>query len=351
MKILRVFFLFLAAAVSSSCGSTKEKLYLFSWSEIFKPELIREFEEKFNCEVVIAIYDSNESMYAKLKLGAVGYDLIFPSSYYLDILAKQGMIQPLDLKKIPNISLLDPSYDDYRKHVAKDLRRTESEPIFGVPFLIGFSGLAYRQDRLQEIEPSWNVFAREDLKGRMTMLNDFRDALGAALKFLGYSINSKNPAEIDKAANQLIKWKKNLAKFESEQYKSGIAGAEFLVVQGHTIDIAKLRREDPNIVFVYPKEGAIMAIDYMAIPKGTKNPALANAFINFMLDPNIASQNIAHIHALIPVLPAYELLEPKLKQDPILFPPQEAAEKMEIIEDLKEDTKLYFQAWDKVKAS
>ena len=278
-------------------------------------------------------------MYAKLKLGAAGYDLIFPSSYYLDILVKQGMIQTLDLKNIPNISLLDPVYMQARP------------PIFGVPFLIGFSGLAYRQDRLQEIEHSWNVFAREDLKGRMTMLNDFRDALGAALKFLGYSINSKNPAEIDKAADQLIKWKKNLAKFESEQYKSGIASAEFLVVQGHTIDIAKLRREDPNVVFIYPKEGAIMAIDYMAIPIGAKNPALANAFINFMLEPSIAAQNISHINALIPVLPAYELLDPKLKQDPILFPPREAAKKMEIIEDLKEETKLFFQAWDKVKAS
>ncbi|HEY4832627.1 MAG TPA: spermidine/putrescine ABC transporter substrate-binding protein [Waddliaceae bacterium] len=338
MKVLRMLLIFVLAAFSS-CSSSKDKLYLFSWSEIFKPELIKEFEEKFDCKVVIAIYDSNESMYAKLKLGASGYDLIFPSSYYCDILAKQGMIQPLDPKKIPNISLLDPAY--YK----------ETYPIFGVPFLIGFSGLAYRQDRLQKIEPSWNVFAREDLKGRMTMLNDFRDALGAALKFLGYSINSKNPIEVDKAADQLIKWKKNLAKFESEQYKSGIASAEFLIVQGHTIDVAKLRREDPNILFVYPNEGAIMAIDYMAIPKEAKNPALASAFINFMLEPSIATQNITYINALIPVLPAYELLDQNLKQDPILFPPSHAAEKMEIIQDLKEETKLYFQAWDKVKAS
>jgi spermidine/putrescine transport system substrate-binding protein len=339
MKNLRILLLILAFVSILSCTPSKEKLYLFSWSEIFKPELIKEFEEEFDCEVILAIYDSNESMYAKLKLGATGYDLIFPSSYYLNILSQQRMIQPLDIKKIPNVSLLDSTY--YK----------ETYPIMGVPFLIGFSGLAYRQDRLREIEPSWNIFARKDLKGRMTMLNDFRDALGAALKFLGYSINSKDPEEINKAADQLIKWKKNLAKFESEQYKSGIATAEFLVVQGHTIDISKLRKEDPNVIFIYPKEGAIMAIDYMAIPEGAKNPNLAHAFINFMLDSNNAAKNMAHINALIPVFPSYEILESNLKQDPILFPPPEAAEKMEVIQDLGDATLLYFQAWDKVKAS
>lgn len=323
----------------ASCSQKKEKLYLFTWSEIFKPELIKEFEKKYDCDVVLAFYDSNESMYAKLKLGAAGYDLIFPSSYFMDILEQQKMIQPLDPEKIPHLAHMDPRFFK------------PSNPIWGIPFLVGYSGLAFRKDRLHEIEPTWNVFARKDLKGRMTMLNDMRDALGAALKFLGYSINSTNPEEIETAANQLIRWKKNLAKFEGEQYKSGIANAEFLIVQAHTIDIAQVRRENENVVFVFPKEGVIMAIDYMAIPKDAKNPALANAFINFMLDPEVAARNMEYIHALVPVLPAYKLLDPELQKDPMLFPLDEDCEKMEVIKDLKNATKYYFRAWDRVKVS
>lgn len=336
---MRLLFALLAILSLTSCGSSKDKLYLFSWSEIFKPELIDEFENKFDCEVIITIYDSNESMYAKLKLGAKGYDLVVPSSYFLDILSNQKMIQSLDLKKIPNIKLLDPQYFK------------ETNPTYGIPFLIGFSGLAYRQDRLKDFDPSWSVFARADLTGRMTMLNDNRDAIGAALKYLGYSLNSTNPDEIREAADLLIQWKKNLAKFESEQYKSGIASSEFLIVQGHTIDIAQVRREDENVVFVCPKEGSIMAIDYMVIPAEAKNTELAYAFINYMLEPEVAAQNMAFIHAQIPVLPAYELLDPKLKNDTSLFPSDKDCKNMEIIQDLGEAAKYYFKEWDRVKAN
>ena len=152
----------------------------------------------------------------------------------------------------------------------------------------------------------------------MTLLNDMRDALGAALKVDGHSINSRDPAEIKQASERLIAWKQNIAKFESEQYKSGIASGEFLLVQGHSIDIAQVRQDDEEVVFGYPEEGAILAIDYMAMPRGGRSPDLAYAFINFMLEPEHAAQNMAHIKGLVPVKPAYELLR-GLRTDPMLF--------------------------------
>lgn len=333
-----LFFILTFLGTTSSCSSPKPTLYLFAWSDFFKPDLVAEFEKQFNCHVIIDTYDSNESMYAKLKLSSINYDIIFPSNYYVGILEKQKMIQPIDPKKIPNIKNYDPKYFK------------QTSPLPAVPYLVSFSGLAYRKDKVTIEDPSWGVFGRSDLKGRMTMLNDSREALGAALRYLGYSINTRSPAEVAKAGNLLLSWRKNLAKFESEQYKNGLASSEFLVVQCYSIDIMHVIKENPDVSFVYPKEGAIMSIDYMTIPSNAHHVDLAHAFINFMLDTPIALQNIYFTNSLIPLLPVYELLDENKRKDPILFPPQEALQKMELIEDLQEDIQLYYKAWDKVKS-
>ncbi len=335
-----VFLSLIVLCLVFSCKrSPSQKLYLFTWSEMFRPELIQQFEQEHHCQVCVTIYDSNESMYAKLKLGGAGYDLIFPSSYFMKSLVHQELIVPLDPKKIPNIAHLDPEY----------FRWDGEEPLYGVPFLVAFSGIAYRKDRLVDVVPSFELFGRVDLKGRMTLLNDMRDALGAALKVDGHSINSRDPAEIKQASERLIAWKQNIAKFESEQYKSGIASGEFLLVQGHSIDIAQVRQDDEEVVFGYPEEGAILAIDYMAMPRGGRSPDLAHAFINFMLEPEHAAQNMAHIKGLVPVKPAYELLKGTLRTDPMLFPSAEDKSKMELIEDVEEDIAHYYKAWDHAK--
>lgn len=321
-----------------SCGSSPKKIYLFTWSDMFEPRLIEKFEKQYHCQVCVTIYDSNESMYAKLKLGATGYDLIFPSSYFMKTLAHQEMIMPLDVEKIPNITYLDPDYFAVKN----------GEPLYGVPFLVAFSGIAYRQDRIA-VEPSFHCFERADLRGRMTLLNDMRDALGAALKAGGHSINSRHPEEIRQAAELVVVWKQNIAKFESEQYKSGIASAEFLIVQAHSIDIAQVRQDNDQVAFLYPKEGAIASIDYIAVPKGAQNQELAHAFINFMLKPEHAAENMAHIRGLVPVKAAYGLLDENLRSDPLLFPLQADRDKMELIEDVEEDIVHYYKAWDHAK--
>lgn len=332
------FFLLVAILFASCNFSSKPTLHIFTWSELFKPELISEFESKFNCRVTIDTYDSNESMYAKLKLSSVNYDIIFPSNYYIEILEKQQMIQPVDLKKVPNIQNLDPKFFKL------------IEPLPAVPFIVSFSGIAYRKDKVQINDPSWDVFGRSDLKGRMTMLNDAREALGAALKYLGYSINTRVPEQVSQAGDVLINWRKNLAKFESEQYKFGLSSGEFLVVQGYSIDVVQVMEENPDVDFLYPKEGAIMSIDYMAIPTHSKNTDLAHDFINFMLETPVAYENMVYTNSLTPILPAYELLDLKKRQNPLLFPSSEALEKMELIEDLQNDIQLYYKAWDKVKS-
>lgn len=317
------------------CSSHQDELHIFTWSDYIHPDIIEQFEKEANCRVVIDTFDSNESMYAKLKLGGISYDLIFPSNYFVQIMQKQGMLQPIPYHEIPNLKYIEPQY--------------LSPEEYYVPFMLSLSGLAYRKDKVKDFNPSWGMFGREDLKGRMTMLNDIREAMGAALKYLGYSLNTIDKKQIEEAADLLIKWKNNLAKFENEQYKNGIASAEYLVVQGYNGDILQVMQENEEVDFAYPKEGSAISIDMIVIPKNAHHIELAKKFINFMCKPEIAAINIAHTLFLSPNTGAFELLDPILRNNPALFPSKEILEKSEMIEDLGKEGELYNRAWDRVK--
>jgi spermidine/putrescine transport system substrate-binding protein len=340
MRIWSKISLMALLCIFSSCGrDSGPTLHLFIWADTIKPELLDAFEDKYHCNVSVDTFDSNESMYAKLQLSSARYDLIFPSSYFVEILSKQNMIQPLDLSLIPNSANLDPRY------------MSKVTPSVAVPFLVSFSGIAYRKDKITDIELSWRVFGRKDLKGRMTMLNDAREAIGAGLRTLDFSVNTRSGDEISMAADLLIEWKKNLAKFDNEQYRHGIASGEFLVIQGYSIDVMQVKEENPHVAFLYPHEGAIASVDSLAIPKQAQHAELAHAFINFMLEPQNALQNVLYTNGLVPLPEIYEELQRNEQRKEILFPTAEALQRMETIKDLGADVELYYKAWDRIKNS
>lgn len=334
--LLAIFALFFAG-----CSSTKKELHIYSWGDYINPEVVKEFENSHDCKVVIDTYDSNESMYAKLKAGATGYDLIFPSNYILDLLDQQQMLQPIERSLIPNLKHLDLHFIE--------LIKAQITPN-SLPYMMSFSGLGYRQDRIHEMIDSWNAFGQTKWRGRMTMLNDFRETIGAGLKYLGYSVNTKNEKEIEAGADQVIKWKRNLAKFESEQYKNGIATAEFLVVHGYSGDILQVMQEDSGVNFLFPKEGALIACDYLAIPKRAPEPELAHLFINYLYKPEVAAVNMVWTKFFCPNKGAYELLAPELRHNHALFPSEETLTHAELLQDIGDDVVKYYRAWDRIKA-
>lgn len=344
MKLCRlVTSMLLLGIFLSACSSSPEsQLHLYTWGDYIKPEIVEKFEKENNCRITIDTFDSNEAMYAKLKVGAAGYDLIFPSGYIVEIMQEQGMLLPIDRKAIPNAKYIDSSFLKYSNSMIET---------FGVPYLMSFSGVAYRNDKVKIEDKTWSVFGKKEYKGRMTMLNDLREAIGAALKKLGYSINTRDETQVAEAAELLIDWKHNLAKFESEQYKNGIANAEYLIVQGYNGDILQVMQENPRVSFYLPKEGTIIALDYAVIPVKAHNPDLAKKFINYLLDPAISAENMAFTFFLAPNTGAYELLPANLKSNPVLFPPKEILDKSEMIKNLGESTDIYYKAWDHIKAA
>jgi spermidine/putrescine transport system substrate-binding protein len=192
---------------------------------------------------------------------------------------------------------------------------------------------------------------RQDLKARMTMLNDMRETLGAALKFLGYSLNTTSEEELAKARDVVIRWKQNLAKFENEQYKTGLASGEFLLVHGYSGDIAQVQAENEDIEFALPAEGFSVSCDDMAIPANARNVKLAHAFINFLHDPAVAAENTDFIQYLCPNQASYALLSEEIRSNPVIFPPPEMRAKGEVIEDLGEHNAKYTKVWDEIKGA
>lgn len=331
------------ALLLASCGDKKPELRLYTWDDYLNPELIAKFEDEHGCRLVIDIFDSNEAMLAKLKAGASGYDVLVPSSYMVKILAREGLLVELDQTKLPNLQHVDP---EYLETLAFD-----KEMKWSVPYMLAPTGIAYVSDRVEGFEPSWRIFEREDLKGRMTLLNDSRETLGAALKTLGHSLNTTDPAQVAAARDLVISWKKNLAKFESDQYDSGLASAEFFVSQAYAGDAFQAQEDNEAIEFAIPKEGTSVACDDLVVSKDAPNPELAHTFINFLTDPANAAVNMEYIYYLAPNKSAYELVSEEFREIDALFLDEETMARCEVIDDLGENNRLYNEAWDLVRAA
>lgn len=346
MKNTLVVALSLVAAVSlvaaAGCKSKPQELRVYTWADYIKPEVLARFEQQEGCRVVIDTFDSNEAMYAKLKAGGSGYDVITPSSYMVQVMHGQGMLQPLDHARLPNIASVDAEI----LAIAIDRKMHHS-----VPYMLTITGLAYLGSKVSDFTPSWAMLDRADLAGRMTMLNDMRETMGAALKFLGYSINSTNEEELAKARDVVIRWKHNLAKLENEQYKTGLASGEFWLVHGYSGDILQVQGENEDIVFAVPEEGSSFACDDLVIPKDAPNAELAHRFINYLHDPKVAAENTEFISYLCPNSASYPLLSEETRANSAMFPSQETRARCEVIVDLGEKNALYTKMWDEVKAA
>ncbi|HVP90601.1 MAG TPA: spermidine/putrescine ABC transporter substrate-binding protein [Terriglobales bacterium] len=326
----------------TGCGASRPVLSVYTWADYIKPGLVQRFEREQGCRVVIDTFESNEAMYAKLKAGAAGYDVLTPTSYMVSLMSDQDMLMRLDRSRLPNIAHVDPEF----LKIAVDRTMDHS-----VPYMLVWSGIAYLEGRVKDVKPTWNMFDRIDLRGRMTMFNDMRESIGAALKSLGCSINTRSEKELGEAEAVLLRWKRNLAKFDNEQYKLGLASGEFLLVHAWNGDVFQVRKENPDVRFFIPEEGTVISCDDLVITKGSKQAALAHAFINFLHDPAVAAENTNFIYYLCPNKDAYPLLAPEIRTNPGIFVKPEIMAKSEVIANMGAANALYIKVWDRVKAA
>ncbi|MDR0525263.1 MAG: extracellular solute-binding protein [Spirochaetaceae bacterium] len=318
-------------------GKAANRLSIYNWTYYTPKSVIEKFEKEYNVTVLYDEFPSNEEMYTKIIAGGTGYDLVFPSGDYVSIMAKQGMLAKIDKSKLTNLGNIDPAV----------LQRGTYDPgmEYSVPYYWGAAGIAVNTARVPDFERSWNIFSRSDLKGRMTMLDDMREVMGDALVSLGYSVNTKNPEEIE-AARQLIntRWKPNIVKFDAEAFGKGYANGDFWVVQGYAEvvfaeipETSQLRRDT---FFFIPPEGGPGYIDSMCILKGAKNLDWAYKFIDFIHRPDIYAEFVDTFGFPSTVnIPARQLQK---------IPPYYQTEDLlntELKDDIGEALELYQKAW------
>ncbi len=348
----------LAAAEASGFrppdGGDGGSLHIYTWCDYIAPDVLTSFEKALGVTIVVDTFDSNEAMYAKLKAGGTGYDIIMPSSYQIESMAREGMIDELDHAKIPNV----------RKNFDPSFTRQILDPSFkyNVPYAVTYTGFAYAKDRIPEGADvnSWAILGNPALKGRISLLDDIREVIGGGLMYLGYSINSTDPKEIDAAVAQVLKWRANIRKFDSESYKTEVPGGATYLGHGYSTDTTQVIVGDDeagapardDIGFALPKEGYTIAFDEMVIASGAKRKDLAYAFINYIYDGDVATANMDYICGPNPVKPGIEKLDPDYRNLIILSDEQlKRGQVLKGFADNPEVLELYNKAWDRIKAT
>ena len=347
-----------ALAAAESSGITPEsakggELHIYTWSDYLAPELIVGFEKALGVKVVVDTFDSNEAMYAKLKAGGTGYDLMTPSAYQIPQMAREGMIDKIDHSKCPNVKKnFDPSFAN---------QVVDPEFVYSVPYSVTYTGFMYDKSKIPEgvdVE-SWKILENPAMKGRVTLLDDIREVIGGGLMALGYSINSTNPAEIDAAVTEALKWRHNARKFDAESYKTEVAAGSIWIGHGYSTDAAQVIVGDEeegmeprdDIGFALPKEGFTISFDEMVVAKDAKRKDLAYAFINFIYEGEASKVNMEYLCGPNPVKPGLDLLDEETRDIVLLDP--EVLKRGQILKSIDDPKvmELYNKAWDRIKAT
>ncbi|MBS5953978.1 MAG: spermidine/putrescine ABC transporter substrate-binding protein [Paraclostridium bifermentans] len=340
---LSICILLMGAFFVGCSKDSSEQISFLNYGENIDKETLKEFEKKYGIKVNVETFDDMETMYQKISKGGVKYDVILVSDALMPRMIKKGLIQELNKDNIPNISQMD-----------KDYLNLQIDPgnKYSVPYMFGTVGLIYNKDVVKEKVDSWDILWDEKYKDKVFMFDTYRDTMGAALKKLGYSLNSKNPKEIEEAKALLIKQR------ETVNPIYGVDNGTTMIPAGES-DInmiwsgegLNLQDENPNLVYVVPKEGANFWIDSLCIPKNAENVEGAEKFINFVSDKESALRIADEIGYTTPNKEARLAQPDNVKNNPNAYMPKEIMDRCEIYEDFPMDVKkIYDNAWVNIKS-
>ncbi len=331
-----------AAAVSPAPqGAAEPTLHLYIWSNYTSEKLLRDFEARYRCRVVVETYDSNEALLAKLQTGVARYDLIAPSDYMVGILAREGLLRPLERARLRNWQNLDPAFLN---------APYDPENRYAVPYTFVVTGIGYRRDKVSEPVESWDALWDVRYRGRIAMLDDIRECFGAALRRRGLSPNSRDEQAIARAAEDLALQKPLVKAYDSATFEQLLLNGEAWLVQGFNGQIAKAARQNRNIAFVVPKEGGTRAVDHLAIPVNAAQPALAERFIDYILEPQASAEIVRVTGYGTPNRAARAWLAPDWADNPYVFPPEDLLQRCAVIEDVGAILPRYDYYWTLVKS-
>ena len=319
--------LLLAALLPVSVSAAEGEITVYNWGQYISDgtddslDVIAAFEEATGIKVNYLTFDSNESMYTKLKTGGTSFDVIIPSDYMIGKLIEEDMLEPLDFDNIPNYQYIDEAFRD---------QAYDPENRFSVPYTWSTVGLIYNTNYVNEQDAeSWMALWNANYAGKILMFDNPRDAFGIAEKIRGYSLNSTDINELRQSADLLAMQKDLLQAYVMDQIFDKMERGEAWLAPYYAGDYLTMVEENPDLAFSYPKEGFNIFIDACCIPKGCRNKAGAEAFINFLCEPEIMAENLDFLGYSVPETAAKELMDPEVTEDPVAYPDDETLARSE----------------------
>ena len=325
-----------------------DTLRIFMWSDYIDPEVVGQFEKQNGVNVVIDTYESNESMLAKLQGGGASYDLANPSNYVIQTMVRAKLLQPLQknlLKNFGNISagFLNPNFDP--------------DNTYSVPYQFAATGLGYNDTRFKPAAESWNLIFGPQDHIKFALLDDPREVIGAALKYLGYSVNSGKVEEL-RAARDLLRQTVKKKGFESfsggPEIRNKLLAGSIDLGQIYVGDLLQGAAENGHLHVFLPREGTTISTDTLVILRGSPNPALARKFIDFVLEPKVSAAISNYTYYGNPNAKAQPYLDPFLKSQKAFNPTPEdfSSGRVEFINELPAGNaaRLYDRIWTELKS-
>lgn len=308
--------LFLLLVVSSMLNAYANKLYVFNWTEYMNPEIVKEFEKKYDCAVIEDYFDSNESMLTKIVNATRSYDLVCPTADHVQVMLEMNLLLKLDKSKLPNWQHLNPS-------VLDKLNSFDKIDDYAMPYFWGVTGVLYNPEfvDLEDNElASWDIFGNSAYKDKLMMLDDAREVVGAALILAGYSVNDFSDEALKAAEKILREWNSNISQYHSDAYKNEVPQGDVWVAQAYNGDALQVMREFPNLRFALMKEGTSYWIDSFVMLKNAENKEMAYNFLNFLMEPEIAARNAEWVEYPTPNLTAFnEFVDAEEKENELIY--------------------------------
>ena len=322
-------------------------LNVYNWGEYISDgsegtlDVNKEFEKRYGITVNYSNYESNENMYNKLQSGGANYDVIIPSDYMIAKLIEEDMLAELDFSNIPNY-----------KYVLEKYRGLYYDPDdkYTVPYTVGMVGLIYNTKIVKEAPDSWGALWDERYAGEILMFNNPRDAFGVAQCYLGQSINTESVEDWDKAIKALKDQNHLVSSYVMDEVFNKMENGEAALAPYYAGDFLTMYDVNPDLAFVYPKEGVNFFVDAMCVPKNAENKEAAELYINFMLEEEIAVANANYICYASPHSNVLESDDYDLKGEPVLYPDEENTPRTEMFENLDYETQNYMNMlWNELK--
>lgn len=327
-------------------AAEEKQLNVYNWDTYIGETTLQTFNGKTGISVQYDLFADNEELYAKLKEGNPGYDVIFPSDYMVEIMIATGTIVPLDHSKIPNLKNVHPNFQN---------QAYDPGMKYSAPYMWGTVGFGYRKSKFKSVPDSWaavlDLAQADKYAGKIALLGDQRAVIGCALKYLGHSLNTTDAGQIAEARDLLIAAKKNIKTFAEDNGQDLLLAGEVDITMEWNGDIVQVMEEDDDISYVVPKEGSIVWSDNMCIPKDAPHPDNAHAFINHILDGKVNAEIANTIHYATADAAAKPMLLEDDLNNPAVYPPEEVIATCEAVVDVGDSTRLYDEAWTAIQAA